>query len=373
MIRATFVMEQHIGHYTFYKNLRHFIDQAVTVESRWVPVRYAPPTRLWHHLPLPRQIKGSLFGRKEVQAGLQHPADITIFNTQVPAILGARSLQQPYVICTDITPRQYDRIGRFYGHSPDRFAPINKLKHTINQRVFQQASYLLPWSHWAKTSLVTEYGANPATTEVLPPCIDCQRWKPTHQESERNKVRLLFVGNDFKRKGGELLLEVFQSLPTELAELTIVTRENVPSIEGVRVRRDLTANSAELITTYQNSDIFVFPTLAEAYGIVAVEACATGLPIIATNNGGLPDVVQHKKNGFLIPPHNTQALRQAILTVANNPNMRKWMGRASRQRAETIFDARIISRRLLQILHTIVNRQQMPTTQQASIPQRVPL
>jgi glycosyltransferase involved in cell wall biosynthesis len=79
-------------------------------------------------------------------------------------------------------------------------------------------------------------------------------------------------------------------------------------------------------------DIFVLPSLNEGMGRVLVEAMAAGKPIVASNVGGIPDLVQHGHNGLLVPPGDEKALAAAIRQLIDDPDKAKMMGQRGRQR-----------------------------------------
>src|SRR5882724_11906665 len=114
MVRATFVMEQHLGHQTYYQNIRSFIESSPLIQSSWVPVTYTDANNFWQNIAaLPPHLRGTLTGRRQVQHGLeQTTSDVAFFNTQVPAVLGGKfTRRQPYAISTDLTPIQYDQVS----------------------------------------------------------------------------------------------------------------------------------------------------------------------------------------------------------------------------------------------------------------------
>jgi len=81
------------------------------------------------------------------------------------------------------------------------------------------------------------------------------------------------------------------------------------------------------------ADIAVFPfSQEEGQPLSIIEAMRAGLPIISTPVGGVPDLVIHGQNGFLIPKHNPQAIAEKLFLLARNPHLRTSMGYASRQR-----------------------------------------
>jgi glycosyltransferase involved in cell wall biosynthesis len=358
-IRSLFVMEQHLGHQAYYQNLRRGIEPAAPGSAAWVEVSYQEPDSLWERVHLlPEGVRGSLNGRRQVRRGLrQHrEADVVFFNTQVPAALaGGLARQRPYVLATDITPLQYDAMGWAYNHPPDRDGLLSRYKHAANQRLFQAAARILPWSNWARDSLVADYGVDPARIEVVSPSVDLTLWTPGPTRHDE-KVRLLFVGGDFYRKGGQLLLEAYRTLDPKQVELIAVTRTVLPSERGVTVYSHLQPNSPELRRLYQSCDIFVLPTRAEAFGIAAVEASASGLPVIATRVGGLPDIVQHEKTGFLIEPDNVEELAGCLGRLVHSAPLRRQLGQAAREHAVRTFDLHKNSARILAILAEAAQR-----------------
>ncbi len=94
---------------------------------------------------------------------------------------------------------------------------------------------------------------------------------------------------------------------------------------------------AEVERLLQRWDIFAMPSLEEGFGIAALEAMAAGLPVVATNVGGIPELVENGRTGWLVPPGNPQALAERVCTLLLNPEMRYVMGAAGRARARSCF------------------------------------
>ena len=361
MIRATFFMEQHIGHRAYYENLKGYINRSTGIDPAWVEITYQDPLSLWQRIPLlPQYLRGSMTGRQQVRRGLRRPADVRFFNTQVPAALGLNvDRDRPFVLATDMTPKQYDEMAAIYSHQPDKNRVLQSFKQKHNTRIFQRAAYLFPWSSWTANSLISAYGVRADRVEVLPPGVDLQIWQPNRQRTDR-PVRILFVGGDFQRKGGDLLLRAYQRLcqqvPGERIELALVTRDSIPETNGVRTYANYQPNSAALIRLYQASDLFVLPSRGEAFGIAAVEASAAGLPVVASRVGGLSDIVDDGQTGFLIEPGQFEPLFDRICRLVENPELRLSMGRAARQRAERLFNAAQNAARVVEVLQAVTKK-----------------
>ncbi len=85
-------------------------------------------------------------------------------------------------------------------------------------------------------------------------------------------------------------------------------------------------------------DIFVMPSLSESFGVAAAEAASYGLPVVATNVGGVPEIVRDGDTGLLIPPGDEAALAEAILRLAQDGNLRQSMGKAGRRLVAEKYD-----------------------------------
>jgi glycosyltransferase involved in cell wall biosynthesis len=110
-------------------------------------------------------------------------------------------------------------------------------------------------------------------------------------------------------------------------------------------------------------DIFVLPSLNEGMGRVLVEAMAAGKPIVASNVGGIPDLVQHGHNGLLVPPGDDQALAAAIRQLINDPAKAKMMGQRGRERCHQFSLAAMIEKidaLYMELLHTESKNPHLP-------------
>jgi glycosyltransferase involved in cell wall biosynthesis len=88
-------------------------------------------------------------------------------------------------------------------------------------------------------------------------------------------------------------------------------------------------------------DVFVYPSLFEGLGSALLDAMAFGLPIVATEVGGIPEIVEDGVNGLLIPPEDPEALTAAIVRLLDDPGLRAAMSRANRARAAEFSAARM--------------------------------
>lgn len=102
-----------------------------------------------------------------------------------------------------------------------------------------------------------------------------------------------------------------------------------------------------LAALYASADLCVLPSRTETCGLVALEAMASGLPVVAAHAGGLRESIRHGENGLLIPPHDARGFSQAIATLALQPPWRRALAVAARRTAES-RDVALENRELLQ-------------------------
>lgn len=360
--RVAFVLEHQLGHRTFAANLREVVAGFDDVEARWVDVHYEADPGVLGTVPW-EAVRAALRGRAEVIDGLRRsaPTDVRIFNTQVPAAIGGpASWKTPYVLSTDVTPRQLDQIAAEYEHLADRHGPLRWMKHRLNRHVLRRAAACAPWSDWARCSLVDDYGVDPARVDVIPPGVDLARWSPEPNDRD-GPLRVLFVGGDFRRKGGDVLLDALERLPPGSAEAHVVSKDVVPRRDGVHVYADLGPNDARLVELYRSSDVFALPSRAETFGIAAVEAAACGLPVVVSDVGGLADLVIDAETGWRVPPGDPQALATALERLIDDRGLARRLGAAGRRRAEREFDATRNGRRLVDLALSCVAADRQPS------------
>lgn len=337
-VRATFVCEATVGHTAFLSRLQAAVLSGGQVEAAWFALSAEPVGILERVPPFSRiwTARAALRARRL----LDHHAkgqDVLFFHTVGPSLLSNKWLRRtPSIISVDATPINVDQVGAGYGHvvsSP----VVEALKMRLVRRALVRASWVVAWSHWVERSLLSDYEVDPAKIIVQPPGVPIDHFRPSPPSSSK-RVRLLFVGGDFRRKGGDELLEAIPQLP-ETCELDIVTATPVREGPRIRVHHGLGPDDDRLQRLYAAADVFVLPTRADTWGHAVVEAMASGLPVITTAVGGLAEIVTDGVEGLVVSPGDVSGLARAITCLVADPSLRHRLGAGGRHKAVTEFDA----------------------------------
>lgn len=110
---------------------------------------------------------------------------------------------------------------------------------------------------------------------------------------------------------------------------------------------------SERTRMYRDADIFIFPTHRDVFGLVLLHAMAEGIPVIASREGAIPEIVEDGKNGFLFPKGDYVQLAQRILLLAGDPQRREQMGKESRRRYESYFTPEKYGKRMVDVFEQI--------------------
>ena len=214
-----------------------------------------------------------------------------------------------------------------------------------------KASKIIFSSSWAAESAVSDYHVSPARVEAIPfgANIDCPD-NPTDCGLERGPMepcRLLFIGREWHRKGGDIAIATLKELHNRgvKATLTIVgctPPEGHPDVEGVEIipylDKNKPAHRQRFTQLLDRSHLFLLPTRADCSPIVTFEANAFGLPVVTTDVGGLPEIITPGKNGYTLPHTSTGAdFASKIEEIIAAPVAYRQLVRGSREEYDNNF------------------------------------
>jgi glycosyltransferase involved in cell wall biosynthesis len=197
------------------------------------------------------------------------------------------------------------------------------------------ADKVLVASEFVREGLI-ENGIFPSRIAILRYGVDTARFCPVAKRDD-GKFRVLYVGRLSQSKGIQYLLEAFKQLGLSDAELVLVggiavDNDALKPYQGI-FQHVPHVPHREMPAIFQNADIFVFPSLFEGMGLVTLEAMASGLPVITSQNA--TSVVRDGVDGFIVPICDIDALKEKIMLMYQDKKLREQMGRQARKRAES--------------------------------------
>lgn len=182
-----------------------------------------------------------------------------------------------------------------------------------------------------------ESGVAPEKLVQIPLGVELDQFVPTGTRLERRGFRVLFAGQLSQRKGLSYLVEGFRQADIPESDLTLLgvrVGTGSPWEEDPRVRRVGPVPFPELPGFYHRADAFVLPSLIEGFPQTALQAMASGLPAIVSENTFGEDVITDGVDGYVVPIRDAGAIAERLRTLAADPELRERMGLAARARAE---------------------------------------
>jgi glycosyltransferase involved in cell wall biosynthesis len=138
---------------------------------------------------------------------------------------------------------------------------------------------------------------------------------------------------------------------SETDEVSSLVRESFPDRINLLGR----VENADMPSLYALASMVVIPSLQEATSLSALEAMASSKPVVATNVGGLPYLVENEKTGLLVSPENSEKLAEAMKSLLHNPRISEEYGTMGRRRVEVEFDWSQIAKRTLEVYQRAIN------------------
>lgn len=197
---------------------------------------------------------------------------------------------------------------------------------------------------------------------VIPNGLDVERFRPMDRSTARNllglpedrKIVLFGAVNATSdaNKGWRLLHQALKVLASDVSGVEAVVfgapRPNVLPDVGMPLHFLGELNEeAKLVAAYASADVFVLPSLSEVFPLVGLEALATGTPVVAFNIGGLPDLIEHQRDGYLARPYELADLARGIAWFLEDPERRAEAGRRAREKAVGKFSLGAVAERYI--------------------------
>jgi glycosyltransferase involved in cell wall biosynthesis len=215
----------------------------------------------------------------------------------------------------------------------------------------RDARRILVWSEFARKLHLEESVASSARLTVLPPGLPPRPVKSCLNPT--NSVRFLFIGRDFERKNGRLMLEAFRQIHNRHSQTELILigqPADRRTIQEEGVTHYLFMPRQQLIEEIiPKADVLVLPSKAEGFGLVLLEAMACDLALIGVDAYAMPEIIQHGRNGFLIRPDSLDDLVKYMELLATQPDLLCQLKRGSNQVFAEKFTVDVHNQRLRMI------------------------
>ncbi|MDF7807632.1 glycosyltransferase [Pontiellaceae bacterium B12219] len=206
---------------------------------------------------------------------------------------------------------------------------------------------------------------------VIPNCLDLEIFRPLGNRLELRKQfglplykRVILFGATqpgSKRKGGDLIASIFQGLENKseytLAVFGTADRNVYTSIEseyGLETHElGFIHDEETMARIYNSADIMCVPSRMDNLPSTCVEPLACGVPVVAFNVGGIPDIVEHQVTGYLAEPFDPDDFRNGIAWALDGRRATESMS-ACRERAERLFDPKVVAKQYFQVYENMV-------------------
>jgi len=260
--------------------------------------------------------------------------------------------------------------------------PEPPLRIRVEAEIAQQADLLIASTADESAELVRTYGAVSERVFVVPPGVDLSVFQPVDRDEARRKIGygpgrlLLFVGRLERLKGVEVAIRALALLRDrnhDDVRLLILGEDSKDGDEGekdrlkavaadigVRDRVDFLGSVAhhELPYFYSAADVCVMPSYSESFGLVGLEAQASGRPVVGSDVSGLRSVIRDQVSGYLIAGHDPAEYAERIGRLLEDPELAQQMGRRGRLLAQRYSWTRTADR-LRELFEDVAERAQI--------------
>ncbi|WP_373479524.1 glycosyltransferase family 4 protein [Geminocystis sp.] len=248
----------------------------------------------------------------------------------------------PIIFLSDATPELIKNSYQIYKNEKEY-----SLACETELMAISKAQTLIYTSQWAADSAVSNFNADPNKIKIVCLGANLDFTPPVSQIYEKlnsSKLRLLFIGGNWKRKGGDIVLETFNSLIRFGIDVELVIVGAIPTnaVNDSRIvtipflNKNKPSDYKKYVNLFRQSHFLISPTRADCSPLVFSEANAYGVPAITTNIGGIPDLIKEGINGYTLPlSASGDKYAQLILDIFNDQKTYKLLIESSRKEYET--------------------------------------
>jgi len=233
--------------------------------------------------------------------------------------------------------------GRHGGRLP---GPMQRFVHSVERWLVAEADRVITCSAFMRDEVVESLAADEGRLELIPNHVDLSPFSPPAESVrlelwDEERPLILFAGRLEFEKGVQTALDALARIERAAPGVGLVIagdgtyrsvledRAAELGLDG-RVRFEGFVDESRLRSLYRSADLAVIPSLYEPFGLVTLEAMASGTPVVAADTGGLREIVDHDVSGLLFPPGDANELAAAAVRILRDPELGARLAREAR-------------------------------------------
>jgi glycosyltransferase involved in cell wall biosynthesis len=247
---------------------------------------------------------------------------------------------------------------------------FNWFLRIFEEKMLERANKIIAVSHFTKRELLDYYKVPEEKIRVIHNGVDVNKFKPAQDKRKvkeelgfkADDLAILSVGRLYARKGLFTLIESMPAVVERFKNAKFIIsgkgqsdemRKLLAHAEKIGVKDSIIFTGyypdKKLPKLYQAADVFAFSTFYEHHPFAVLEALSTGLPVVTTSVGGIPETIESGKDGFLVEPFNPKQFADTILYLLEHPAEAAEMGLLARETILERFDWRIVVKDVLRV------------------------
>ena len=253
-------------------------------------------------------------------------------------------------------------VGHLHGGAFDLFwQKLNPLRKKISLKLFSKLNSIIVASYYWKDFF--ENNGIKITVNIVNNPIDRDfEMRMSELHSGNNNEKILFVGSLGKRKGVYDIIEVCKSINRQFTITAVGSEERKNDLykirnltkefklsPKIRIIKSEKMKLEDKVNFFGNSGIFLFPSHNENFPLVIIEAACSGLAIITTRVGALPEFFEHNKSVIFVEPGNIKQIKEAVIDLLENPEKRKRLGKEARK----VFLEKLSRKKIMESLNNV--------------------
>ena len=227
---------------------------------------------------------------------------------------------------------------------------VDRLEMSLGKHLWSRTlnnAYCIPVSVTKTLEMLPEH--NKRRAPIIPLGVDTKIFNCSNNEAVSQSITILFAGTIESYKGISYLLEGMQIVLKKFQDAKLILAGGGRELEyykalaeklgiGKNVRFLGPIDFNKMPELYKKCDIFCLPSMFEAFGLSIIQAMSCGKPVVSTRTGGIPEIIENEKSGFLVPAGEAESIANAIIRLAKDGTLRRKMGEYNRKLCTARYD-----------------------------------